>query len=99
MGRARDAANWDAKGALAGNENRRARLRLVFSSPAHGRNVLRLIRMVAAIGLLSALAALAAGSAVGAEISGAGAAFPYPVYAGWAEGYKEAAGVGVDYQP
>src|SRR5215831_338719 len=76
--------------------DRRARLRLAFSSRAHGRKLLQLIRMVAAIGLLSAVAA---GSAVAAEISGAGATFPYPIYAKWAEAYKKATGVAVNYQP
>jgi len=60
---------------------------------------LQLIRMVAAIGLLTAFAAVAGGSAVGAEISGAGATFPYPIYAKWAEAYKKATGVAVNYQP
>jgi phosphate transport system substrate-binding protein len=32
------------------------------------------------------------------EISGAGATFPYPVYAKWAEAYKREAGVGLNYQ-
>src|SRR5262249_47734636 len=33
-----------------------------------------------------------------AEISGAGATFPYPVYAKWAEAYKQKTGVGLNYQ-
>ena len=33
-----------------------------------------------------------------AEITGAGATFPYPIYAKWAEAYKAATGVGVNYQ-
>jgi phosphate transport system substrate-binding protein len=60
---------------------------------------LQLIRMIAAIGLLTTVAAAAAGPAVGAEISGAGATFPYPIYAKWAEAYKKATGVAVNYQP
>jgi phosphate transport system substrate-binding protein len=60
---------------------------------------LQLIRRVAAIGLLTAVAGVAAGSAVGAEISGAGATFPFPIYAKWAEAYKKATGVAVNYQP
>jgi phosphate transport system substrate-binding protein len=32
------------------------------------------------------------------EITGAGATFPYPVYAKWAEAYKTATGVSVNYQ-
>lgn len=32
------------------------------------------------------------------EITGAGATFPYPVYAKWADAYKKATGVGLNYQ-
>jgi len=41
--------------------------------------------------------AVAAGSP-GAEISGAGATFPYPIYAKWADAYKKLTGVGLNYQ-
>ena len=44
----------------------------------------------------AALAALAlvasAGAALAVDISGAGATFPYPIYAKWAEAYKAATG-------
>ena len=33
-----------------------------------------------------------------ADITGAGATFPYPVYAKWAESYKAATGIGLNYQ-
>jgi phosphate transport system substrate-binding protein len=33
-----------------------------------------------------------------ADISGAGATFPYPIYAKWAEAYKGETGVGLNYQ-
>ena len=33
-----------------------------------------------------------------ADITGAGATFPYPIYAKWAEAYKKAANVGLNYQ-
>lgn len=33
-----------------------------------------------------------------ADISGAGATFPYPVYAKWADAYRQATGVGLNYQ-
>jgi phosphate transport system substrate-binding protein len=36
--------------------------------------------------------------AVGADITGAGATFPYPVYAKWSEAYKQKTGVTVNYQ-
>ena len=56
------------------------------------------IRIIARAAL--AAAALAAGSlaAPAAEISGAGATFPYPVYAKWADAYKKETGTGVNYQ-
>src|SRR5215210_6914073 len=44
-----------------------------------------------------ALAAVAA-PAQAADISGAGATFPYPLYAKWADTYKKQTGVGMNYQ-
>jgi len=38
------------------------------------------------------------GSAQAAEMTGAGATFPYPVYAKWAEAYKAKTGVSLNYQ-
>jgi phosphate transport system substrate-binding protein len=35
---------------------------------------------------------------IAADITGAGATFPYPVYAKWAEAYKKETGVGLNYQ-
>ncbi len=39
-----------------------------------------------------------AASCVAADITGAGATFPYPIYAKWAEAYKKDSGVGLNYQ-
>lgn len=39
-----------------------------------------------------------AGASHAADITGAGATFPYPVYAKWAEAYKTATGIGLNYQ-
>ena len=51
---------------------------------------------------MAAAAALAAtalsGPASAAEISGAGATFPYPIYAKWADAYKKETGTGLNYQ-
>src|SRR5260221_6304054 len=44
-----------------------------------------------------ALAALAS-QAQASDISGAGATFPYPIYAKWAAAYKGVSGVGLNYQ-
>lgn len=53
-----------------------------------------LLKTVAA----AALATVAMGSAIAADITGAGASFPFPVYAKWAEGHKAATGTGLNYQ-
>ncbi len=37
-------------------------------------------------------------SAMAADISGAGATFPYPIYAKWADTYKKQTGIGLNYQ-
>ncbi|GIL37886.1 phosphate ABC transporter substrate-binding protein PstS [Roseiterribacter gracilis] len=39
-----------------------------------------------------------AGTASAAELSGAGASFPYPIYAKWAEAYKAKTGTALNYQ-
>src|SRR5258707_7022757 len=52
----------------------------------------RLVMMAAAAAL--SYAAVAAGT----DIWGAGATFPYPIYAKWADAYKKLTGVGLNYQ-
>jgi phosphate transport system substrate-binding protein len=53
------------------------------------------IARAAAIGLaISAIPSLSQA----ADISGAGATFPYPIYAKWAEAYKTETGIGLNYQ-
>jgi phosphate transport system substrate-binding protein len=37
-------------------------------------------------------------NAFAADLSGAGATFPYPVYAKWADAYKKETGIGLNYQ-
>ncbi len=44
------------------------------------------------------LAATAIAPALAADISGAGATFPYPIYAKWADAYKKETGNGLNYQ-
>jgi len=53
-----------------------------------------LLKTVAA----AAFASLAMGSALAADITGAGATFPFPIYAKWAEAYKKDTGTGLNYQ-
>ena len=43
-------------------------------------------------------AAVSFSAAHAADITGAGATFPYPIYAKWAEAYKKATGNGLNYQ-
>src|SRR5262252_606414 len=49
------------------------------------------------VGAVAGLA-MAATAAMAADISGAGATFPYPIYAKWATAYKGISGVGLNYQ-
>ena len=46
----------------------------------------------------AALCALAAVPAFAVDITGAGATFPYPIYAKWADAYKKSTGTGMNYQ-
>jgi phosphate transport system substrate-binding protein len=39
-----------------------------------------------------------ASQSLAADISGAGATFPYPIYAKWADAYKKETGIGLNYQ-
>jgi phosphate transport system substrate-binding protein len=55
------------------------------------KTVLMLGAMLAGLGTLGFAASAA-------EISGAGATFPYPIYAKWAEAYKAKTGVSMNYQ-
>jgi phosphate transport system substrate-binding protein len=43
-------------------------------------------------------ATFAISSANAADITGAGATFPYPIYAKWADAYKKETGIGLNYQ-
>jgi len=52
------------------------------------------LRTIAAAGFLAATILPAAAM----DISGAGATFPYPIYAKWADAYKKETNVGLNYQ-
>jgi phosphate transport system substrate-binding protein len=52
------------------------------------------LRTIAVAGFLAATVLPAAA----VDISGAGATFPYPIYAKWADSYKKETGVGLNYQ-
>ena len=55
---------------------------------------MKIIHALVATGLLAASAL----SASALDISGAGATFPYPLYAKWADTYKKETGIGLNYQ-
>ena len=56
---------------------------------------MKLFRTLAASAVI---AAAAIGPALAIDISGAGATFPYPIYAKWADAYKKETNVGLNYQ-
>ena len=49
-------------------------------------------------GLLATVALSAASLTQAADITGAGATFPYPIYAKWAAAYKQQTNIGMNYQ-
>ena len=55
---------------------------------------MKFIHTLAAASIAAALVAPASA----ADISGAGATFPYPIYAKWADAYKKETGIGLNYQ-
>ena len=60
------------------------------------------LRMIATGGfLLASVAALAGaqGTSDGADLTGAGATFPYPIYSKWFADYAAKTGVKINYQP
>src|SRR5215813_2010561 len=65
-----------------------------LSSRYRQEGVLQLLRMLAATSVL----AIVTSSAIAGDVSGAGATFPYPIYAKWADAYKKQTGIAVRYQ-
>jgi phosphate transport system substrate-binding protein len=59
------------------------------------REPVNLMRTLIAAGALAAVSTLPAAAL---DISGAGATFPYPIYAKWADAYKKETGNGLNYQ-
>ncbi|HZA95939.1 MAG TPA: phosphate ABC transporter substrate-binding protein PstS, partial [Burkholderiaceae bacterium] len=53
-----------------------------------------MLKLLAAASMLAAIATTAGAQ----EVTGAGASFPAPVYAKWADAYNKATGVRVNYQ-
>ena len=56
------------------------------------------MKIFSRIALAAACLGLAVAAAAATDISGAGATFPYPIYAKWADAYKKLTGVGLNYQ-
>ncbi len=48
--------------------------------------------------LLMIAVGVASHSALAVDITGAGATFPYPIYAKWADAYRQKTGIGLNYQ-
>src|SRR5262252_1247497 len=67
---------------------------LVTLDPMHRRSTMKHLRSIAVAGILAATIMPAAAD----DISGAGATFPYPIYAKWADSYKKETGIGLNYQ-
>jgi phosphate transport system substrate-binding protein len=59
---------------------------------------MHIIRGTVIAGLVALVAGAGTAAAAVMEISGAGATFPYPVYAKWAEAYNKQTGVKMNYQ-
>ncbi|HZT27045.1 MAG TPA: phosphate ABC transporter substrate-binding protein PstS [Pseudolabrys sp.] len=55
------------------------------------------LRTAVAVAMAASIATFTT-SANAADISGAGATFPYPIYAKWADAYKKETGIGLNYQ-
>ncbi|WP_202593374.1 phosphate ABC transporter substrate-binding protein PstS [Ferriphaselus sp. R-1] len=58
--------------------------------------ILKMNRVIGALGIAASLAFSTQAQAI--DLTGAGATFPYPIYAKWAEAYKAQTGVGMNYQ-
>ena len=50
------------------------------------------------LGAVVVATSLLAGGAIAADITGAGATFPFPIYSQWADAYKKLTGIGLNYQ-
>src|SRR6266702_42526 len=62
--------------------------------PVTGESTVKHLKTIAVAGFLAAAILPAAAD----DISGAGATFPYPIYAKWADAYKKETGIGLNYQ-
>src|SRR5213078_3690212 len=65
-----------------------------LSAATREESVVKFMQTLMAAGIIAA----ASNAATAAEISGAGATFPYPIYAKWADAYKKETNNGLNYQ-
>jgi phosphate transport system substrate-binding protein len=79
----------------AGNATSRVILARVGVFGRNRRDLMKLLKVIAAAGAFAAVSTM---TAAAADISGAGATFPYPIYAKWADSYKKQTGLGLNYQ-
>ena len=56
------------------------------------------MRLLHTLAATTVLAAASLTQAVAADITGAGATFPFPIYGKWADAYKKETNVGLNYQ-
>jgi phosphate transport system substrate-binding protein len=59
---------------------------------------MNLRRITPVLAAMLGAAAFAGSVQAAADISGAGATFPYPIYSKWADAYKQQTGIGLNYQ-
>src|ERR1700740_1619970 len=58
----------------------------------------RLVNFVRTLVVAGAIATTSSVCALAGDITGAGATFPYPIYAKWADAYKKETSIGLNYQ-
>src|SRR3569623_366409 len=63
-----------------------------------GRPNMNFFKAIVAAGLVAASTSAFSLPARAADITGAGATFPFPVYSKWADAYKKETGNGLNYQ-
>src|SRR6202171_6734987 len=74
--------------------SRRGSVTCAAAIPRTGEKPVKHLRTIAVAGILAG----AVLPALAMDISGAGATFPYPIYAKWADAFKKETGVGLNYQ-
>jgi phosphate transport system substrate-binding protein len=65
--------------------------------PPSASNMEKTVKHFSKFAVAGLLAVATLTPAAAADISGAGASFPYPVYTKWADAYKKATGIGLNY--